>query len=141
MPLKMRVIFVLMALTLMLAGCYSGGSFLAHNMTNVELSENNFTILAREVQGTAHADYLIGLSSSAGAVTNTFALARVGGTAMLYNDAIKSLWKNYEEKHGSTEGKNLMLINVRYDADILNLLVFTRTTLYIHADVVEFKGE
>ena len=110
-------------------------------MTNIELSGTNFDIIARDLKGSAHADYLIGFGTSAGAVSNTFALVRVGGTATLYNDAIKSLWKNYEENYGSTEGRNLVLANVRYDTDILNLLLFTKTTLYIHADVVEFKEQ
>ena len=58
---------------------------------------------------------------------------------MLYDEAIRNLWKNYEEKYGSTQDRNLVLANVRYDTDILNLLVFTKTPLYIHADVIEFK--
>jgi hypothetical protein len=31
------------------------------------------------------------------------------------------------------------LINVRYDADIINLLLYTKVTIYITADVVEFQ--
>ncbi len=141
MTLKKSVIFVLLVFAISLSGCVTGGSFLAQNVTNIELSGTNFDILAKDLEGSAHADYLIGLGTSVGAVSNTFALVRVGGTATLYNDAIKSLWRNYEENYGSTEGKNLVLANVRYDTDILNLLVFTKTTLYIHADVVEFKEQ
>jgi len=89
--------------------------------------------------GTAYADYLLGFSTSSGAVSNTFALVRVGGTAMLYNDALVNLWSNFEAEHGSAEGRNLVLANVRYDTDILNLVVFTKTTLYIHADVIELR--
>lgn len=141
MILKRSTIFVLLIFALSLSGCYTGGSFLAQNVTNVELSETNFDIVARNVEGSAYADYFLGVGVSMGAVSNTFALARVGGTAMLYDEAIKSLWKNYEAKYGSTEGKNLVLANVRYDTDILNLLLFTKTTLYIHADVIEFKEQ
>jgi hypothetical protein len=124
-----------------MAGCSTGGTFLAQNVTNVELSENNFDIIARNVAGTAHADYLIGLSFSNGVTAGTFALARVGGTATLYNDAFENLWANFEKDYGSRENRNLVLTNVRYDTDILNLLLFTKTTLNIHADVVEFKEE
>ncbi len=139
MTLKRTVIFVLLVFAISQSGCYTGGSFLAQNVTNIELSRANFDIIAKDLEGSAYADYLIGVGTSVGAVSNTFALVRVGGTAMLYDDAIKSLWKNYEENYGSTEGKNLVLANVRYDTDILNLLLFTKTTLYIHADVIEFK--
>jgi hypothetical protein len=139
MTLKKSVVFVLLIFAISLSGCATGGSFLAQNVTNIELSGTNFDIIARNLEGSAHADYLIGFGTSAGAVSNTLALVRVGGTATLYDDAIRSLWQNYEKNYGSTEGRNLVLANVRYDTDILNLLLFTKTTLYIHADVVEFK--
>jgi len=139
--LNKSAVFVLLICALSLAGCTTGGAFLAQNQTNIELSEDNFDIIATDVVGSAYADYLLGFSSSTGAVSNTFALVRVGGTATLYNDAVKSLWRNFEENYGSAEGRNLVLANVRYDSDILNLIVFTKTTLYIHADVVEFKQQ
>jgi hypothetical protein len=126
---------------LVCVGCTTGGAFLAQNLTNVELSRDNFEIIAKDVMGTAYADYLLGVSSSSGTGSNTLALVRVGGTATLYNDALNDLWKNFEENYGSTEGKNLVLVNVRYDADILNLIVFTKTTLFVHADVVEFHQQ
>jgi hypothetical protein len=139
--LKIRAVLVLMMSPLLLYGCTTGNAFLAQNQTNIELSEDNFDIVAKDVMGTAHADYLLGFSGSSGPVTNTLALVRVGGTAMLYNDALNNLWINFEENYGSAEGKNLVLANVRYDVDILNLLVFTKTTLYVHADVVEFNQQ
>jgi hypothetical protein len=124
-----------------LSGCTTGGAFLAQNQTNVELAGDNFNIVAKDVVGSAYADYLLGLGSSAGAASSTLALVRVGGTATLYNDAVTSLWRNFEERYGSAEGRNLVLANVRYDADVLNLIVFTKTTVYIHADVVEFNQQ
>jgi hypothetical protein len=139
--LKKSAVLVALTCALSLTGCTTGGAFLAQNQTNVELSEDNFEIIAKDIVGSAHADYLLGFSSSTGAVSNTFALVRVGGTATLYNDAVNSLWSNFEETYGSAEGRNLVLANVRYDADILNLIVFTKTTLYVHADVVEFNRQ
>ena len=141
MMLKKSAVFVLLICALSLTGCTTGGAFLAQNQTNVELSEDNFDIIAKDVVGSAYADYLLGFSTSTGAVSNTFALVRVGGTATLYNDAVNSLWRNFEENYGSAEGRNLVLANIRYDTDILNLIVFTKTTLYIHADVVEFNQQ
>ena len=71
-------------------------------------------------------------------MANTLALVRIGGTAKLYDEAVRSLWKSYEEKVGKREGKKLALVNIRYDTDILNLFVYTQTELFIHADVIEF---
>jgi hypothetical protein len=120
-------------------GCTTAGTFQSQNVTNVELSETNFEIIARNVSGRANADFLLGISSSTGSVSSTLALVRVGGTPTLYNDAIMDLWDNFENDYGRAEERNLVLANVRYDTDILNLVVFTKTTLIIHADVIEFR--
>jgi len=93
----------------------------------------------RNVEGFSRAEYVIGISYSSGFVANTLALVRTGGSAKLYNDAIKNLWDNFKLEYGSTEGRNLLLANVRYDTDILNLLLYTQTDLYIHADIIEFE--
>ena len=133
-------LFILLTLLPFLTGCTTGGSFLAHNVTNVELSSDaKFNIVARNVEGYSVAGYLFGFSFSTGYMANTLALVRIDGTAKLYDDAIQNLWKNFVAQHGDTEGKKLVLANVRYDTDILNLFVYTQTKLYIHADVIEFE--
>jgi hypothetical protein len=57
---------------------------------------------------------------------------------MLYKEALDNLWKNYEAVHGGVEGKKLALINIHYDSEALNLIVYTRPKVMIRADVVEF---
>ena len=57
-------VFMLLTGALALAGCTTGNAFLAQNLTNVELSGDNFDIVAKGVMGTAHADYLLGFSAS-----------------------------------------------------------------------------
>jgi hypothetical protein len=57
---------------------------------------------------------------------------------MLYKEALENLWKNFETTNGSVEGRRLALVNVRYDADALNLFVYTQPKIVIRADVVEF---
>ena len=136
-----KSILILSSILLMayLTGCSTGGSFMANNVTNVDLSEQNFEFVARNVEGFSRAEYVIGISYSSGFVANTLALVRTGGSAKLYNDAIKNLWDNFKLEYGSTDGRNLLLANVRYDTDILNLLLYTQTDLYIHADIIEFE--
>jgi hypothetical protein len=124
----------------MFAGCASGGMFTASNITEVQLQKNNFIIVARNVSGEAEAGYLFGSTLSLGMMTNTVAVLRVSGTGMLYKEALEDLWKNYEAVHGPVEGKKLALVNVRYDADALNLFVYTRPKVMIRADVVEFTN-
>ena len=124
----------------MFAGCASTGMFTASNITEVQLQKNNFIIVARNVSGEAEASYLLGSSFSLGMMTNTVAVLRVSGTGMLYKEALEDLWKNYEAVHGSVEGKKLALVNVRYDADALNLFVYTRPKVMVRADVVEFTN-
>lgn len=129
---------VVAALGLAAAGCSTGGMFAAGNVTDVQLNKGNYKILARGVSGEATAGYLLGLSMPMGMATNTFAVARVGGTGMLYKEALDNLWKNFEAAHGSAEGKKLALINVHYDSDALNLFVYTQPRIVVRADVVEF---
>ena len=124
----------------MFAGCASGGMFTASNITEVQLQKNNFIIVAKNVSGEAEAGYLFGQTLSLGMMSNTIAVLRVSGTGMLYKEALEDLWKNYEVVHGPVEGKNLALVNVRYDADALNLFVYTRPKVMIRADVVEFTN-
>lgn len=119
-------------------GCSTGGMFVAGNVTDVQLQKGNFKILARGVTGEATAGYLLGFSMPMGMTTNTFALARVEGTGMLYREAMDNLWKNFESAHGSAEGKKLALINVHYDTDALNVFFYTQPKVMVRADVVEF---
>jgi hypothetical protein len=135
---KTILILLLLVLIAYLSGCSTGGSFLAHNTTNLELSKQNFEFVARNVEGFSRAEYVIGISYSTGSIANTLAFVRTGGSAKLYDDAIINLWDNFRKDYGDTEGRNLLLANVRYDTDILNLLLYTQTDLYIHADIIEF---
>ncbi len=139
--MKQKIFILLLTpfLAAFLSSCSTGGAFIAHNATNVDLSEPNFNYVARNVEGSSKADYLIGVSYSTGFMANSLSLIRIGGTAKLYDDAIQNLWKNFEEKYGSTNGKKLALVNVRYDTDILNLFVYTQTKLFINADIIEFQ--
>jgi len=131
-------ISVCVLIAAMFAGCASTGMFTASNLTEVQLQKDNFIIVARNVSGEAEAGYIFGSSFSLGMMTNTVAVLRVSGTGMLYKEALEDLWKNYEAVHGPVEGKKLALVNVRYDADALNLFLYTRPKVMIRADVVEF---
>jgi len=114
------------------------GSFRANNVTNVELSEANFNIVARDLQGSAREGYLFGVSAPQGADINTFGLIKISGDEKPYATAVKNLWKNYEEKYGEIKGKNLVLVNIRQDNEMLNTLIYTEVKYFITADVVEF---
>jgi len=141
MKQKTILLMLLPILIILFSSCTTGGSFIANNVTNVELSGPEFKIVAKNVEGYSKASYIIGVSYSSGFMANTLAIARIGGTAKLYDHAIQNLWQNYEAKHGETEGKNLVLANIRIDADLLNLILYTQTELYITADVIEFEEE
>ncbi|MCB0731340.1 MAG: hypothetical protein KDC88_09930 [Ignavibacteriae bacterium] len=130
---------ILFSILILLTSCSTGGSFLSMNATNVELSESNFNVVARNVEGKSNAAYVLGFTYSAGSISNTFALARVNGSSKLYDDAIQNLWNNYKAEYGDTEGKNLVLANIRIDNDMLNLFLYTETKLFVTADIIEFK--
>jgi hypothetical protein len=136
-----KLLFGLMSfiIVLLLCGCSSSGAFMAGNVTDVQLQRNNFKIVAQNVTGESQAGYLFGGTFSTGFATNTFALFRVSGSGMLYKEALENLWKNYEAANGPIAGKKIALINVRYDTDALNLVIYTQPKLLIRADVVEFS--
>jgi len=135
---KIVFVCVLILLIVSFTGCSSAGNFAAVNVTDVRLAEANYDIVATNMTGTSSAAYILGLSFSAPQVT-TIALARVSGDAMLYQQALRNLWDNYEKDHGPREDKKVALVNVHYDSEILNLFFYLEVKLYIHADVVEFK--
>ncbi len=140
--MKLRYLIVICSIlisSLVLSSCSTGGMFAAGNLTDVQLQRGNFKIIERGLSGESTAGYLLGITTPLGAATNTIAIARVQGTGMLYKEALDNLWKNYEAVHGSTEGKKLALINVHYDSDVLNLLVYTQAKIMVSADVVEFS--
>ncbi|ERM84683.1 hypothetical protein P872_23525 [Rhodonellum psychrophilum GCM71 = DSM 17998] len=125
-------------MTLILSGCASSGMHMSSSLTNVELSEANYQIVARSVSGEAKAGYILGASFGVGMYAQVFGVARVSGDKALYKTAMDHLWENFEAKHGSVEGRNLALVNVRYDVDALNLIVYTQPVLTIQADIIEF---
>jgi len=135
-----KIIYLLVLITLiaLLSGCGTGGAFQAYHVTNVELSEPNFNIVARDMHGSAMQGYLIGASISQGSDVGIFALIKVAGVEKLYDTAIRELWENYRDKYGDTEGKKLALINIRHDTEILNTIIYTQAQYFITADVVEF---
>jgi hypothetical protein len=134
--LGLVVIAILSVVTL--TGCSNGGIFAGSNVTDVQLQKNNFKIVARDISGEAQAGYLIGGTISSGMETHSFALVRVSGTGMLYKEAFADLWKNYEVAHGPVGDKKIAFINLRYDSDALNLILYTQAKVMIRADVVEF---
>ena len=137
-----RILFFTVMLFLLIVsftGCYNSGMFLSANVTDVKLSEANYDIVATNITGSSKAGYIFGASYGPGAQVSTAALARVSGTGMLYQEALENLWENYEKEHGPREGKTIALVNVHYDTDILNLILYTEVQVFIRADVVEFK--
>ena len=131
----------LAVLALTFSGCAQAGMFAAANLTSVQLGAGNYKLVATDIEGEAEAAYLVGVSFSSGMSSQSVALHRVKGTGLLYREAMDALWRNYEETHGPVVGKSLALINVRYDADNLNLLAYTRAKLSIRADMVEFVDD
>lgn len=136
----MRNVFILSVFAMLfISGCSNTGAFLSANQTIVNLNEGNYSISATNIMGESKAGYILGVSYSSGLAAATLAIARVEGTGMLYSEALENLWTNYETEHGSVAGEKLALANVRYDADILNLILYTKVKVTVRADVVEFR--
>ena len=131
--------FLVVASAAFLSGCAQTGQFAAGNMTQVELSEPNYKVVATSVTGDAEAAYLIGVAFSNGPQSGSLSLHRLSGTGKLYTEAMEDLWENFALEHGAVEGRRLALANVRYDAATRNFLVYNDISLSIRADVIEFS--
>ncbi len=135
---KIVVLLISISLITLLSSCGTGGAFQATHVTNVELSQPNFNIVARNVSGTSMQGYLLGFSGPQGSSFGSFGLVKVSGVERPYDTAVKNLWENYEEEYGQIEGKKLALINVRHDNEVLNTIIYTQAKYFITADIVEF---
>lgn len=132
---------VFAAATFVLSGCVSTGSFNTVNETQVNLASANFRIVATNVAGESQAGYLFGFSASGRESPTTIALLRVDGEPMLMKRALENLWENFEAEHGPVVGRNLALVNMRYDSDAANyLLLYSKLRVSVRADVIEFIG-
>ena len=127
-----------LGLAVWLSGCMGTGAQLSLNTTHVQLERDNYRIVAKDARGSAEVSYILGLSLPRGLIVNAFGLFRLDGTATLYGDAIADLWRDYEAVHGDIDGQSLALANIRYDSDVLNLLLYTKARVYVQADIVEF---
>ncbi|MCW9711427.1 hypothetical protein LQ318_00790 [Aliifodinibius salicampi] len=134
-----NILIPTLLLAMLLTACTSSGAFLSANQTIVNLNEGNYALSATNVAGEAESAYLLGLSYSTGFTASTLAIARVEGTGMLYAEALENLWENYENEYGAISGQKLALTNVRYDTDILNLVLYTKVKVMVRADIVEFE--
>ena len=122
-----------------MAGCATSGLLNSANVTNVELSEGNYELVATNVSGNSSAAYVLGFSWSYRAEPRTVALFRASGDEMLVNAAMEDLWASFEAEHGPAAGRKLALVNVRFDSDAANYLGFySEQKVTIRADVVEF---
>ena len=112
--MRIRFVLVLVA-ALSLSGCIASGVFNTAHLTNVQLTEGNYRVVATNVSGEASAGYLLGVSATLNTEMRTLALARVSGEDLLYQAAFANLWENFEAEHGPVDGRRLALVNVRYE--------------------------
>ncbi|MEQ9377641.1 MAG: hypothetical protein RIG68_20815 [Imperialibacter sp.] len=126
-------------IALMLGGCASTGVTTSGHLTNVELSSPNFRIVATNVSGEASNKGVFGVSYGFGMAASQLALIPLGNDRLLYKNAMKQLWDNFEAANGPVTNRKLALVNVRYDSESLNVFFYTKVTAVVVADVVEFQ--
>ncbi|MDA0194674.1 MAG: hypothetical protein O2887_06330 [Bacteroidetes bacterium] len=133
-------LIALLALALVISGCATSGISLSSHITNVELGSGNFSLISRGVSGQASSEGIIGISYGFGIGAHQMSLIPVTSNRMLYKTAMENLWSEFEASNGSVEGRKLALANVRYDSESLNLFIYTKLTVVIIADIIEFEN-
>jgi len=144
MKRKMNRVLVLAATLLWSLHCVSSGLSRPTTVTNVDLKEDNFRVVATGVSGEASSGLLFGVALPLGLTTQSIGIAHITGERDIQKAAMENLWKAVEEKVGPIKGKNYTLVNVTHDMTAANwLLFYARQTVVIRADVVEFgpKGK
>lgn len=139
--MKFKNVFLVLVFGIAVASissCANSGGFMSSHNTNVELSENNYEIVATNLSGESVVGYVFGASFSLGAVSHSAGLFRAEGTGNVYEEALEALYASYENEHGSMAGSSVAFINVRYDTDMLNLFFYTELKVKVRADVVRF---
>lgn len=134
-----NLLFGLLVFSFIISGCGNSGAFIASNSTEVQLSEGNYHIVAKNVTGSAKSAFILGGSHSWGIATQSFGLIPLEGSKTLYKDAREALWTTFEEEYTSVEGKKLALVNIQYDAATTNYILYTHAEITITADVIEFE--
>lgn len=137
--MKKIPIAILLTGILVVSGCASTGVTTSAHVTNVQLGEPDFRIVATSVSGEASSEALFGVSYGLGMAATQLAIIPLTSDRMLYKMAMEKLWSNFEAAHGSATNRKLALANVRYDSETLNLFLYTKVTTVIVADVVEFE--
>jgi len=121
------------------SGCASAGFNASAHLTNVGLSSNNYRIVATNVTGEASSAGILGASFGMGIHALQFSIIPITANRTLYKNAMQDLWTNFELKNGKPTDRTLALVNLRYDAEALNTLFYTKMKVVVIADVVEFK--
>lgn len=137
--MKIYVPVLLFGLAVLSTGCASSGLTASSHVTNVQLTNPNFHIVATSVSGEASSKGVLGVSVGFGMAASQMSIIPLTKDRMLYRAAMKDLWANFEKQNGPVANRRLALVNIRYDSECLNLFLFTRLTSNIVADVVEFE--
>ena len=138
MKTRICVLSLIAGGALLSGGCSSTGLTASSHLTNVQLTNGNYRLVATNVSGEGSAEAVLGFSLGVGFGASQVALIPLTKTRMLYGKAMRDLWANFESKHGPAGNRRVALVNLRYDSDALNLLVYTKVSTVITADVVEF---
>jgi hypothetical protein len=134
-----NLIVILLFSVFLLGGCASGGTMLSSNVTQVDLSQGNYTIVATNLSGEGFASYLVGFSYLGGERASIIGFLPTSSNKM-NREATEMLWEEFAKKHGEPSGRKLALTNIRYDYRIVNFLLFySEVTVYMTADVIEFE--
>ena len=127
------------ASSILLCSCISCGVNLSTHVTQVGLKVPNYQMVARSVSGSATVEGVLGVSYGFGLGASQLSLIPMSDNRTVYKTAMENLWSDFETDHGSIAGRKLALANMRYDSETLNTFFYTKLTVEVIADVVEFE--
>lgn len=138
---RKKTLLSLAAVALFTVHCVSSGVSRPTTLTNVDLKENNYRIVATGISGEASSGTVLGLAAPMGIMTSAIGVARVSGERDLQKAALADFCKNAEAQVGPVKGDNFALVNVINDGTAANWFgLYATQTVVIRADIVEFTS-
>lgn len=137
--MKLSTSLGIISILFLTSACISSGLTASTHRTDVQLNRANYRILATNISGEASSDALFGASFGFGVAANQVALIPLSNSRSLYQGAMKNMWTSFEAAHGAIGNRRLALINFRYDSKALNTFIYTKVTVTVAADIIEFQ--
>ena len=110
--LKTAGVLFVFVIQVLLTGCASSGLTASSHVTNVQMTNANFKMVATNVSEEATARAILGVSYGLGIATTQLSIIPLDDGGTLYQSAMKNLWANFETIKGAVANRVIESVTV-----------------------------